>query len=60
MQEQKELMLRLSLIHIFGYPSGLAWTSPASRQRKALEELMQEYNPRGDSREMNNLSLIHI
>ena len=42
----------------FGYPSGLAWTSPASRQRKALEELMQEYNPRGDSREMNNIVMV--
>ena len=50
----------------FGYPSGRAWTIPASRQRQALKELMQEYNPRGTSREMNNivmgghLSLIHI
>lgn len=42
----------------FGYPSGLAWTIPASRQRKALEELMQEYNPRGDSREMNNIVMV--
>ena len=33
----------------FGYPSGLAWTIPAGRQRAALAELMQEY-----------LSLIHI
>lgn len=39
----------------FGYPSGLAWTIPASRQRQALKELMQEYNPRGTSREMNNI-----
>jgi pimeloyl-ACP methyl ester carboxylesterase len=42
----------------FGYPSGLAWTIPASRQRKALEELMQEYNPRGASREMNNIVMV--
>ena len=27
----------------FGYPSGLAWTIPASRQRQALKELMREY-----------------
>lgn len=42
----------------FGYPSGLAWTIPASRQRKALAELMQEYNPRGTSREMNNIVMV--
>lgn len=42
----------------FGYPSGLAWTIPASRQRQALKELMQEYNPRGTSREMNNIVMV--
>ena len=42
----------------FGYPSGLAWTIPASRQRQALKELMQEYNPRGPSREMNNIVMV--
>lgn len=42
----------------FGYPSGLAWTIPASRQREALEELMKEYNPRGTSREMNNIVMV--
>lgn len=41
----------------FGYPSGLAWTIPASRQRQALKELMQEYN-RGTSREMNNIVMV--
>ena len=42
----------------FGYPSGLAWTIPASRQRQALKELMQEYNPCGTSREMNNIVMV--
>lgn len=42
----------------FGYPSGLAWTIPASRQREALEELMKAYNPRGTSREMNNIVMV--
>ena len=42
----------------FGYPSGLARTIPASRQRQALKELMQEYNPRGTSREMNNIVMV--
>lgn len=42
----------------FGYPSGLAWTIPASRQREALEELMKEYNPRGTSKEMNNIVMV--
>lgn len=42
----------------FGYPSGLAWTIPAGRQRQALEELMQEYNPRGSSTEMNNIVMV--
>ena len=42
----------------FGYPSGLAWTIPANRQRQALKELMQEYNPRGTSREMNNIVMV--
>ena len=42
----------------FGYPSGLAWTIPAGRQRQALKELMQEYNPRGTSREMNNIVMV--
>ena len=42
----------------FGYPSGLAWTIPASRQREALEELMKEYNPRGASKEMNNIVMV--
>lgn len=42
----------------FGYPSGLAWTIPASRQRAALAELMQEYNPRGTSTEMNNIVMV--
>ena len=42
----------------FGYPSGLAWTIPASRQRQALKELMQEYNPRGTSSEMNNIVMV--
>lgn len=42
----------------FGYPSGLAWTIPAGRQRAALAELMQEYNPRGASREMNNIVMV--
>lgn len=42
----------------FGYPSGLAWTIPASRQRQALKELMQEYNPRGTSKEMNNIVMV--
>lgn len=42
----------------FGYPSGLAWTIPASRQRQALKEFMQEYNPRGTSREMNNIVMV--
>lgn len=42
----------------FCYPSGLAWTIPASRQRQALKELMQEYNPRGTSREMNNIVMV--
>lgn len=42
----------------FGYPSGLAWTIPASRQRQALKELMHEYNPRGTSREMNNIVMV--
>lgn len=42
----------------FGYPSGLAWTIPASRQRQALKELMQEYNPHGTSREMNNIVMV--
>ena len=42
----------------FGYPSRLAWTIPASRQRQALKELMQEYNPRGTSREMNNIVMV--
>ena len=42
----------------FGYPSGLAWTIPASRQRQALKELMQEYNPRGTSREMNYIVMV--
>lgn len=44
----------------FGYPSGLAWTIPANRQRQALKELMQEYNPRGTSREMNNIVMVGI
>lgn len=42
----------------FGYPSGLAWTIPAGRQRAALAELMQEYNPGGASREMNNIVMV--
>lgn len=42
----------------FGYPSGLAWTIPANRQRLALKELMQEYNPRGTSTEMNNIVMV--
>ncbi len=42
----------------FGYPSGLAWTIPASRQREALDELMKAYNPRGTSREMNNIVMV--
>lgn len=42
----------------FGYPSGLAWTIPAGRQRQALKELMQEYNPRGTSMEMNNIVMV--
>ena len=42
----------------FGYPSGLAWTIPASRQRQAPKGLMQEYNPRGTSREMNNIVMV--
>lgn len=42
----------------FGYPSGLAWTIPAGRQRQALKELMQEYNPRGTSTEMNNIVMV--
>lgn len=42
----------------FGYPSGLAWTIPASRQREALEELMKAYNPRGTSKEMNNIVMV--
>ncbi len=42
----------------FGYPSGLAWTIPANRQRQALKELMQEYNPCGTSREMNNIVMV--
>ena len=45
-------------VWFFGYPSGLAWTIPASRQRQALKELMQEYNPRGTSREMNNIVMV--
>lgn len=42
----------------FGYPSGLAWTIPAGKQRAALAELMQEYNPRRTSREMNNIVMV--
>lgn len=42
----------------FGYPSGLAWTIPAGRQRAALAELTQEYNSRGASREMNNIVMV--
>ena len=42
----------------FGYPSGLAWTIPASRERQALKELIQEYNARGTSREMNNIVMV--
>lgn len=42
----------------FGYPSGLAWTIPAGRQRDALEELARAYNPRGTSREMNNIVMV--
>ena len=42
----------------FGYPSGLAWTIPAGRQRAALAELTQEYNSLGASREMNNIVMV--
>lgn len=42
----------------FGYPSGLAWSIPASRQRAAMQELMQEYNPHGTSKELNNVVMV--
>lgn len=42
----------------FGYPSGLAWPIPAGKQRQALKELMQEYNPHGSSKEMNNVVMV--
>lgn len=42
----------------FSYPSGISWVKSAQKQRRAIEAVAKEYDPKGTSKTFNNMVMV--